>query len=197
MSTIFPFQHDKESHKRMQTRLRIQTCALELFGKHGYEETTVEQIATAAGVATMTFFRYFPTKDSVLAGNYKFLIAESFENLPSEGTIIDRIETVVMCVMPPLYEHNKDRLLIILRLTTNTPSLCGLAAQQQKSMIADIARMISASYEDANYFYVESVTTACFGLITAASQRWYEQRGMISIETLLMEAFSALRKEFS
>ena len=37
-----------------------------LFVHQGFDETTVGQIAEAAGVSQMTFFRYFPTKDAVV-----------------------------------------------------------------------------------------------------------------------------------
>lgn len=39
---------------------------MELFVQQGFDETTVAQIADAAGVSQMTFYRYFPTKDSVV-----------------------------------------------------------------------------------------------------------------------------------
>lgn len=39
---------------------------MKLFAAKGYDQVTVEEIARAAGVSHMTFFRYFPTKVSVL-----------------------------------------------------------------------------------------------------------------------------------
>ena len=52
--------------KSGQTRSRLQRQALDLFEEYGFEATTVEQIARAAGVSEMTFFRQFPTKDAVV-----------------------------------------------------------------------------------------------------------------------------------
>ena len=40
--------------------------ALDLFEVKGYEQTSAAEIAAAAGVSEMTFFRHFPTKDRVL-----------------------------------------------------------------------------------------------------------------------------------
>jgi AcrR family transcriptional regulator len=40
-------------------------AAIELCLTHGYESTTVEQIAAAAEISTRTFNRYFATKDAV------------------------------------------------------------------------------------------------------------------------------------
>ena len=49
-----------------RTHSRLQQQALDLFAEHGFEATTVERIAHAAGVSEMTFFRHFPTKDAVV-----------------------------------------------------------------------------------------------------------------------------------
>ncbi|MFI2557096.1 acyl-CoA-like ligand-binding transcription factor [Nocardia farcinica] len=45
---------------------RLEAVALELFAIHGFERTTVEQIAAAAGVSRRTFFRYYDSKTAVL-----------------------------------------------------------------------------------------------------------------------------------
>jgi AcrR family transcriptional regulator len=45
---------------------RLAEAALELFAERGYENTTVLDIATRAGLAKSTFFRYFSDKREVL-----------------------------------------------------------------------------------------------------------------------------------
>jgi AcrR family transcriptional regulator len=52
--------------KKLRTRETIRREAFRLIDKNGYANTTVEQIAEAAEVSPSTFFRYFPSKDSVL-----------------------------------------------------------------------------------------------------------------------------------
>lgn len=52
--------------KRDAVRDEVATEAMRLFVEHGYQETTVEQIAQAAGLSTRSFFRYFEGKDAVM-----------------------------------------------------------------------------------------------------------------------------------
>ena len=54
--------------KKHETRARLMYAALELFGKHGYDAVTIEQIAERAGVAARTFFRYFESKAAACFG---------------------------------------------------------------------------------------------------------------------------------
>ncbi|HVW42474.1 MAG TPA: TetR family transcriptional regulator [Amycolatopsis sp.] len=49
-----------------KTRTAIVTAALDLIAAAGYDATTTEAIAARAGVSPRTFFRYFPTKESVI-----------------------------------------------------------------------------------------------------------------------------------
>ncbi|WP_336210555.1 TetR family transcriptional regulator [Nonomuraea sp. LPB2021202275-12-8] len=52
--------------KKEQTRRRIAEVALRLFDERGYDAVTVNEIAEAAGVAKVTLFSYFPTKDCLV-----------------------------------------------------------------------------------------------------------------------------------
>ena len=52
--------------KRERTLAALLESGLDLFERQGYEQTTVAEIARAAGVTEMTFFRYFPAKEHLL-----------------------------------------------------------------------------------------------------------------------------------
>jgi AcrR family transcriptional regulator len=52
--------------RRERTRDRLVDAALELFERQGFEVTTVAQVAAAAGVTEMTYFRHFAAKHGVL-----------------------------------------------------------------------------------------------------------------------------------
>ena len=51
---------------RSATHHRLRSIALALFLEQGFDATTVNEIALAAGVSHMTFFRHFPTKEAVV-----------------------------------------------------------------------------------------------------------------------------------
>lgn len=57
------------SRKRQLVRGMIYDAAIDLFTKKGFDETTVEQLSEAAGISRRSFFRYFETKDDLLARN--------------------------------------------------------------------------------------------------------------------------------
>ncbi|CAN7193964.1 TetR/AcrR family transcriptional regulator [Microbacterium sp. LjRoot45] len=57
------------------TRNTVVAAALDLFATQGFEATSVEQIAQAAGVSRSTFFRQFGGKDDVVFTDHDELLA--------------------------------------------------------------------------------------------------------------------------
>ncbi len=71
--------------KKIKTRQAIRREAFRLIEENGYASTTVEQIAEAAEVSPSTFFRYFPSKESlVLADDLDPVILAAFKAQPPE-----------------------------------------------------------------------------------------------------------------
>jgi AcrR family transcriptional regulator len=56
----------RRERKKEETRQRLLEAGWKLFREHGYDDTTVAEIAEAADVAKGTLFNYFPTKESLL-----------------------------------------------------------------------------------------------------------------------------------
>ncbi len=54
------------ARKRQQTHRRIADAGLRLFQEQGFEATTLDAIAEAAGIARRTFFNHFDGKESLL-----------------------------------------------------------------------------------------------------------------------------------
>jgi len=76
----------------MNTRGRLLKTGLKLFSKKGYLGTTTKEIARDAGIAEVTLFRHFPSKEKLfeeVINNYSFLPAlkellPEIEKLPYE-----------------------------------------------------------------------------------------------------------------
>ncbi|MEU1980552.1 mycofactocin system transcriptional regulator [Nocardia sp. NPDC019395] len=62
-------QHPR-GRPRGTTKRALELIAMRLFSEQGFDETTVEQIAAAAGISGRTFFRYFPGKAEVLWSSF-------------------------------------------------------------------------------------------------------------------------------
>ena len=62
-------------------RVHVATQAIRLFAENGYEATTVEQIAAAAGVSRRTFFRQFRSKEDVIFADHESLLEQAAEFL--------------------------------------------------------------------------------------------------------------------
>lgn len=64
-----------------QFRLTVVDQALRLFADQGYEATTVDEIAVAAGISRRTFFRQFRSKEDVIFADHEFQLASAQEFL--------------------------------------------------------------------------------------------------------------------
>jgi mycofactocin system transcriptional regulator len=56
--------------RRVTSREKLERAAFALFERRGFDETTVDDIASAAGIGRRTFFRYFPSKNDVAWGSF-------------------------------------------------------------------------------------------------------------------------------
>ncbi|RPA57072.1 mycofactocin system transcriptional regulator [Gordonia oryzae] len=52
------------------SRAQISATAIDLFTTVGFEETSVDDIADAVGIARRTLFRYFPSKNAIPWGDF-------------------------------------------------------------------------------------------------------------------------------
>jgi AcrR family transcriptional regulator len=97
----------RRERKKLATRRALIDAAVELFTEHGFEKTTVAQIAERADVSTRTYFLHFETKEDVLSGEgdarVELGLKAIAERVPGEGpdetfaramrTMIDESET--------------------------------------------------------------------------------------------------------
>lgn len=79
---------------RDAVRTRIADIAIDLFAEHGFDRVTVDQIATAAGISTRSFNRYFPVKEDTVMGDAELwgaTIRDAFIARPSEESAWDSL----------------------------------------------------------------------------------------------------------
>ncbi|WP_444545614.1 TetR/AcrR family transcriptional regulator [Streptomyces lucensis] len=82
--------------KKIKTREAIRTATYALIEEHGYDATTIDQIAERAEVSPSTVFRYFPTKeDIVLTDEYDPIIVEELRNRPADEPWPDTVRYVM------------------------------------------------------------------------------------------------------
>lgn len=82
-----------------EKRARFVSTARQLFHEHGFQATTVDDIARASGLSARTFFRYFGTKEDVL-----------FEDIRD---ILDELRNVLASERPTTTRWNQIRGLVI------------------------------------------------------------------------------------
>jgi AcrR family transcriptional regulator len=76
---------DRQGGKKQRTRLAIKTAAIELFAENGYSDTTINDIADRAGVASRTVTLHFPTKEELLFDAEPFALEGLSERLSLRG----------------------------------------------------------------------------------------------------------------
>ncbi|MFE4451904.1 TetR/AcrR family transcriptional regulator [Streptomyces sp. NPDC056796] len=72
-------------------RGRLAEAALELYSEHGFEQTTVAEIAKRAGLTERTYFRHYADKREVLFGGSELqdLLVEAVAGAPESLAPID------------------------------------------------------------------------------------------------------------
>lgn len=97
------------SRDRSERRAEILRLALELFSKKGYTGTTMAEIATAAGLAVGTLYKFFKDKNDL----YQALLSETvhdFESrltevLKGDGPPVDRLSRFIDVGSQLFVEH--------------------------------------------------------------------------------------------
>jgi AcrR family transcriptional regulator len=185
---------DWRQRKKTATRGRIRASALRLFREQGYDTTTVEQIAAAAGVSHMTFFRYFPAKeDVVLSDDYDPLIASAIAQTPATWPVIRRIRTVLADGLRLIYDTDRDTLFDQVKLIVATPALRDRLWADQIATQQLILQALSAGQDEQRPSFQTRVTVAaCLAAASTAILTWVESDGTPELPDLMAQAFDTL-----
>jgi AcrR family transcriptional regulator len=162
--------------KKVHVRTSIQREALRLFSEQGFDATTVEQIAEAAGISPATFYRYFTSKeDSVVTDEYDPIFVQSIMERPSDEPLIDAIRAVMTDVIVRYMVRDRDLLVARYELR-KTPAIAVASLEEQERSQelfgALIARHVRRPPDDVD---VRIASSALSGALHAALGGWLAQ----------------------
>jgi AcrR family transcriptional regulator len=194
MTCVTEPKPDWRQEKKTATRRGIRSHALRLFREQGYDATTVEQIAAAAGVSHMTFFRYFPTKeDVVLADGYDPMITGLLGRTPAGQPIAERIRAALLQGLAEIYATDRDALLAQNQLIVTTPALRARLWGNQLASQEMIVTALSTGTEDpGRVFRIRVTVAACLAAASTAVLTWARNDGTPELPELIDQAFQAL-----
>src|SRR5262245_5147159 len=87
--------------KQQLVRDAIWDAATDLFAEKGFDETTVDDIAQAAGISRRSFFRYFSSKSDVMAHgmvNYGEELVAAIDACPKSYSLYEVFRATVLQV---------------------------------------------------------------------------------------------------
>ncbi len=182
----------RRAAKKAVTRRTIQETALRLFLAHGYDNTTVERIATEAGVSHMTFFRHFPTKESVVdTDDHDPVIAELIRTRPADEPPLTAIHRAVTTGLSAILPTGHDILLERTRLILNTPALRARQADQQHATRTLFADALAARDDlPLPTFRHQVLAATALAALTTALTSWATDNGRPTLATLVDDAFA-------
>ncbi|MGW3210287.1 TetR family transcriptional regulator [Streptomyces sp. NPDC001135] len=106
-------------------REALVAAAFQLFLERGYEQTTVDDIVTLAGVGRRSFFRYFPSKEDVVFPDHERCLADMTAFLAAGGEEHEPVRRVCDAarLVLRMYAENPTFSVQRYRLTKQVPGL--------------------------------------------------------------------------
>ncbi len=185
-------------HARSAVRDEVTRCAWDLFAKQGFEATTVDQVAEAAGMSRRTFFRYFAGKDELLlerilaAGDR---IAEALEARPADEEAWPALRAAFDEVVLP-QETFADRSRALLLMLRDEHAVRAAVLERRRRWLELLAPLVarrlprrrSSRGPDTRAVALAASALSC---LEAAQDAWADHPGA-KLPTLLDEAMGAV-----
>ena len=160
--------------KRERTLAALIGAGLELFERQGYEATTVAQIAGAAGVSEMTFFRYFPTKAHLLLDDpYDPVLIAAIAARPRTERPFLRAINGVRAAWRVLPEPEEPIIRRRVRLVAKEPSLRGEMWRSTGNTERSIIEQLAA--DGATLEVARVAAASVLGALVAGLYSWAER----------------------
>jgi AcrR family transcriptional regulator len=184
----------RERNKR-ERRRRLEDVAIELFERDGFDKTTVQQIAAAAGLAPRTFFSYFATKDDLVLADYTDRLGRILDELdrrPSDEPAWDALRASFATVAAD-FAAEADGLRRRFTIVAANPSVFARSLQLQagweQTLAEHLTIRLGADPDDPSPRLLAATALA---VMRASLQHWLTTSHPTPLPTLVQRAFDQL-----
>ena len=180
-------------------RAEVAQRAIVLLDERGFDQTTVEEIASAVGISPRSFFRYFPTKEDLVIGNLMAmgqLVEEALRSRPAD----EAPWTALRAAMAPLVRTAEADPVNVLRSTRVGLSTAGLRARtlERNAVWADLLAPVLTErlFGQKNHteMAAQALAQSALACLYVATLAWSAGDGSESYDFLLDEAFEAVAR---
>jgi AcrR family transcriptional regulator len=172
-----------------------------LFATKGYDTTTTEEIAEKAGVSARTFFRYFPTKESVLfIGERAWLdkFFEIYQRQPPSLSEMDAMCATLVEAVSNFSARGRQYMRAYEKAVASSATLRGCAQDNRERHIAEVAAAIAAR-RGAAQADESAILLAMIGMLAhrRAIEVWLASPATASLGEVIAEEFKLLSESFA
>jgi mycofactocin system transcriptional regulator len=166
--------------RRATSRAELEQVAFALFAVRGFDATTVDEIAAAAGIGRRTFFRYFPSKNDIPWGAFEDELERMRVRLkacPPEVPLADAIRVALIDfnrVAPEQVPLHRRRMELILRVPTLLAHST-LRFTAWREVVAEFVAERTGRRQDD--LAPQAVAYAVLGVAVAAYEHWLDDQG--------------------
>lgn len=187
---------DQRRVRGIRNRQALITAAIELFEANGYEQTTIEQISTAAGVAPRTFFHHFATKEDILFDGYADRLDEATRRFrASTSNSLWRALADASAAVAEAIGAQPDMFLVRARFYARHPALRATRLRINDDwidrMTHEVARRLGA--DPSTDLRPRLAVSVVNGVNRAAIDTWVAGDGAGDLGELMSEAVELLR----
>lgn len=180
--------------------VELTEVAQDLFLEQGYEGTTVDQIAAAAGMSKRTFFRYFASKDDLVIGKYDLFadrLAEAFDVRPADEPVWESLRRVFDIALDYVQDdRSRARNDGMERIVRTSPQLYARYLEKmqrvQEILIDRVAARVGSDHVSARDPRAAAIVGAAFACMQAARSAWLAGDQREPFDTVLDRAMSAV-----
>lgn len=165
----------KSGRPRATSHAAIEAAAFRLFAEHGFDSTTIDDIATAVGIGRRTLFRYFPSKNDIPWGQFDKGLSHLRSNLVAGGSGVPVLDAVHHAVMEfnrfdeaALPQHRQRMALLL-----TTPTLQAHSVLRYAEWRRVIAEFAAVRYGlDSDNFLPRTIGHVSLALSLSAYEQW-------------------------